>query len=88
MPQKDGSDKSLFDEILEKSNATSGVQCHMGQVMIELSSEDRERMTKVLADPKITTTAIALVLRTHGYKVSESGVRRHRRKICTCQERV
>jgi hypothetical protein len=63
-------------------NREKGPRCTLESV--SLKSEDTAKYRAALAEPAITTKAIATWLRERGIKVSPYTVQRHRRGDCRC----
>lgn len=70
----------LVDEPLGRS------KCSIGVVLSSLESVDRAALLDALADNAVRATSLARVLRTHGHRVAEQAVRRHRRQECRCPD--
>ena len=62
--------------------------CSIGKMLVSLDKEDREALTKVLADPLIESSSIARVLDKNGISIGGDLIRRHRRRAngngCMC----
>lgn len=59
-------------------------RCTVAKLLEQLPSEDREALTRALADPKFQGTQISRALRAEGHRVGDDSVRRHRRGDCAC----
>ncbi len=71
-----------FDAL--KSNH-GGYPCAVGAALREMADEDREVVVAALANSRLQGTGIGRVLRSHGYKVGDGAVHRHRRGECSCR---
>ena len=58
--------------------------CIIGKQAAELDSKDLTILMDALANPRWSSEALALALTERGFKVSDSVLRKHRRKECAC----
>ena len=70
--------KSLEKHLVIKSNL-----CTVGNLLNELSEEDRATFTGALADGK-PTHSLVMALRDIGHKMSDNSLNAHRQGKCKC----
>lgn len=63
---------------MQAETKQGGVKALMPRILAALSPDDREMVEKALADPMVSSRAIASVLTDHGYKVSAGTVNGYR----------
>jgi hypothetical protein len=74
--------------IFEKHVATNK-SCKIQGIVDSLSQDDATTLTNALADEhSFPSVTIANVMKEIGHPVSDTAVRRHRRKQCRCTERA
>lgn len=54
------------------------------QVVLEDAGKDRDEIAELINDRRVTASALGKLLRSHGYKIRENSITRHRRKECIC----
>ena len=75
---------NLFDEIAAETNS-KGPDCKTGQLLEELSKEDRADLERAI-NSKIAATAIVRVLARRGINLKSDSLRRHRHGECKCHQ--
>lgn len=77
---------SLFDEIVGE-NVRPGPVCGIARIRGQLGPTEQGELDRALADPNLTATAIARVLRKRHFIIGDDSVRRHRKPDCACVAR-
>ena len=69
---------------LENLLITPEKKCNVAMVLQLLETDERQILEKLL-ESDVSAMKIAATLRKNNYKVSDSTILRHRRKICVCR---
>ena len=77
----------LLDEIREQVAAARGLRCPVARVMAELDKRDAGELRAAMDDRSITGSAIGKALRARGLRISDEGIRGHRNRTCSCQQK-
>jgi hypothetical protein len=75
----------LLDDLsnVEAFGKAQSLFCGVCTLLGELSVEERELLTKRMAEPKVSHTALSRILKENGYPISDGVIGRHRRGICS-----
>ena len=73
----------LLDEIREAQWRPKQI-CRFGEYIVGLSDKDRKELLEAVADNQISSRAILIACRNHGFTGGDSIIRRHRRQECIC----
>lgn len=78
---------SLADDLSGLANEpVSRMRCSIGLLLESLDGSDRDALVVAVYDDNVRPTSLSRVLRSHGHKVSEQTIRRHRRRECRCPD--
>jgi hypothetical protein len=69
---------------LQEKAEISAFACSMNKILITLSVKEREALEKVLANDKISTSAIHDLLIANKNKIGKDSIYKHRVKKCRC----
>ena len=59
-------------------------KCGVGVLLDTLNTDDSTALAEALANPDLTGSSIAHVLKNGGHRISANTLNRHRRGDCTC----
>lgn len=74
----------ILDEIRDAQKKPLG-RCAFALFMDTLPAEDQAGLQTALTEEDITTKAIFVAIRKHGFQNGETVVRKHRRGDCSCR---
>lgn len=78
----------LSDEAAQvQARRFPGTRCTVLMVLAAMDAADADDLRQALADPTLTSPAIATVLGRRGHQITQSSVARHRRGDCACHRR-
>jgi len=75
----------LLDEFHEAQAGKRIVRCSVTELLKQLDDDERVAVEKAIDDHSIMGTTISEVLKARGHKLGADAVRRHRRKVCSCE---
>jgi hypothetical protein len=73
---------SFADEVQAAGQVRRGPACSF--VGLDLDEQDAADLTRLLADVRVQSSAIARALQGRGYPIKAPTVSRHRRRGCDC----
>jgi hypothetical protein len=75
----------LLDDLsnVESFGKAQSLFCGVCTLLGELPQAERDALTKVMAQPKVSHTALSRVLKENGHNISDGVVGRHRRGVCS-----
>jgi len=76
---------TLFDRLQTLHDESTTTRSKIDLILLQLDPKTRAGLEEILRNPAVSHTAIAETLTEEGYPVSESTVRRYRRKIGNTQ---
>jgi hypothetical protein len=75
----------LADDLAQVAGLRSANGCGVVALYERLDNDDRKMLQdKLETSTDVPATAIGLVLRAHGYRISDRSLQRHRKGACGC----
>ena len=72
----------LADRFSAYEKPRMGARCTTCHLEMTLPKDDADALMKALADPSVSNSAISEILKSEGYQVGETSIRRHRKGMC------